>query len=119
MRPAKTATVHVCALRHVPDMVEQTGVRHLVSAIDSYFTPPTPKAVAAERHLRLEMHDIIEARPDATLPARHHVLKLLLPILVCRQSRARPRRRVSNSNQCSPQRTNMGTGSTNCRRVLR
>jgi predicted protein tyrosine phosphatase len=77
MRPAKTATVHVCALRHVPDMVEQTGARHLVSAIDSYFTPPTPKAVAAERHLRLEMHDIIEARPDATLPARHHVRRLI------------------------------------------
>jgi len=33
--------------------------------------------VTAERHLRLEMHDIVEARPDATLPARHHAHKLV------------------------------------------
>ena len=77
MRPAKTATVHVCALRHVPDMVERTGARTLISAIDSFFIPPTPKTVVAERHLRLEMHDIVEARPDATLPARRHARQLI------------------------------------------
>jgi predicted protein tyrosine phosphatase len=77
MRPPKTATVHVCALRHVSDMIEQTGARHLISAIDGYFLPPTPKTVTAERHLRLEMHDIVEPRPDATLPARHHVRQLI------------------------------------------
>jgi predicted protein tyrosine phosphatase len=77
MRPAQTATVHVCALRHLPDMIELTRARHLISAIDGYFQPATPPTVAADRHLRLQMHDIIEARPDATLPARHHVLKLL------------------------------------------
>ena len=77
MRPPKTATVHVCALRHVSDMIEQTGARHLISVIDGYFLPPTPKTVTAERHLRLEMHDIVEARPDATLPARHHVRQLI------------------------------------------
>ncbi len=77
MRPAKTATIHVCALRHVPDIVERTGARHLVSAIDSYFVPPTPDGVAAERHLRLQMHDIVEEQPDATAPAKHHVRKLV------------------------------------------
>jgi predicted protein tyrosine phosphatase len=77
MRPAKTATVHVCALRHLPDMIEQTDARHLVSAIDGYFQPTTPPNVAADRHLRLQMHDIVEARPDATLPARHHVRQLV------------------------------------------
>lgn len=77
MRPSKSATVHVCALRHLPDMIERTGARHLVSTIDGYFQPATPKTVTADRHLRLEMHDIIEARPDATLPARHHVRRLV------------------------------------------
>lgn len=77
MRPAQTATVHVCALRHLSDMIEQTRARHLVSAIDGFFQPATPPTVAADRHLRLEMHDVVEARPDATLPARHHVLKLV------------------------------------------
>ena len=44
MRPAKTATVHVCALRHLPDMIEQTGARHLVSAVKvgSDGAPPPP-----------------------------------------------------------------------------
>jgi hypothetical protein len=37
MRPSQTATVHVCALRHLPDMLEETRARHLISAIDSYF----------------------------------------------------------------------------------
>lgn len=73
----KSPTVHVCALRHVSAMIERTGARHLVSAIDSTFLPPTPEAVAADRHLRLEMHDIVETRPDATPPARHHVHKLV------------------------------------------
>ena len=77
MRPSQTATVHVCALRHLPDMLEETRARHLISAIDSYFQPATPLTIAADRHLRLEMHDIVEARPDATLPAQHHVRKLL------------------------------------------
>jgi predicted protein tyrosine phosphatase len=77
MRPSKSPIVHVCALRHVPTMVERTGARHLVSAIDSDFRPATPKTVAAERHLWLEMHDIVEGRLDATPPARHHVHKLV------------------------------------------
>jgi predicted protein tyrosine phosphatase len=77
MRPQQMATVHVCALRHLPEMIEETRARHLVSAIDGYFQPVTPPSVAAGRHLRLEMHDIVEPRPDATLPAKHHVLKLI------------------------------------------
>ena len=77
MRPQQMATVHVCALRHLPEMIEETRARHLVSAIDGYFQPATPASVAPHRHLRLEMHDIIEPRPDATLPGRHHVLKLI------------------------------------------
>lgn len=77
MRSRKSPAVHVCALRHVPEMIEQTGARHLVSAIDGYFQPATPQAVAADRHLRLQMHDVVEQRPDATLPAKHHVRQLI------------------------------------------
>ena len=49
MRPQQTATVHVCALRHLPGMIEETRARHLVSAIDGFFQPATPSSVAA-RH---------------------------------------------------------------------
>src|SRR4029077_4671428 len=89
MRPSKSPIVHVCALRHVPTMVERTGARHLVSAIDSDFRPATPKTVAAERHLWLEMHDIVEGRLDATPPAPHHVHNLP-PFVRARDRRGRP-----------------------------
>ena len=54
----QSATVHVCALRHVPEMVKHTGAQHLVSVIDAHFLPDTPTAISRDRHLKLGMHDI-------------------------------------------------------------
>jgi predicted protein tyrosine phosphatase len=73
----RPATVHVCALRHVPEMIERTLARHLVSAINADLLPPTPAAVAPDRHLKLDMHDITEAGPGATPPASEHVAELI------------------------------------------
>ena len=73
----KLASIHVCALRHVPEMVERTGARHLVSAINADFLPVTPATISRDRHLKLDMHDIIEAQPGSTAPATDHVIKLL------------------------------------------
>jgi predicted protein tyrosine phosphatase len=73
----QSATVHVCALRHVPEMVKLTGARHLISAINAYFLPETPTAISGDRHLKLDMNDIIEAQPDLILPNTGHVAKLL------------------------------------------
>ena len=73
----QSATVHVCALRHVPEMVKHTGARHLISAINAYFLPDTPTAVSDSRHLKLDMNDIVEAQPDLVLPNTGHVTKLL------------------------------------------
>ena len=70
-------TVHVCALRHVPDMVMRTGASHLISAINADLLPPTPATLVPERHLKLDMHDIVEARPDWTPPAERHVAELI------------------------------------------
>ena len=71
------ASVHVCPLRLVPETIEETGARHLVSAIDATLLPTTPPMICPERHLRLAMHDIVEARPEQVLPASDHVLQLL------------------------------------------
>ena len=73
----QSATVHVCALRHVPEMVNHTGARHLISAINAYFLPETPTAISNGRHLKLDMNDIVEAQPDLVLPNTGHVTKLL------------------------------------------
>jgi predicted protein tyrosine phosphatase len=58
-------------------MVERTGARHVVSAINADIMPATPTAIPAGRHLRLAMHDIVEAQLDMTLPAAAHVAELL------------------------------------------
>jgi predicted protein tyrosine phosphatase len=77
MSHSRDASLYVCPLRLVPDVVERTGARHLVSAIDHGLLPATPKAIARDRHLRLAMHDIVEARADHVLPAIEHVNELL------------------------------------------
>ena len=73
----QSATVHVCALRHVPKTLKHTGARHLVSAINAYFLPETPTAISPDRHLKLDMNDIVAAQPDLVLPNAGHFTKLL------------------------------------------
>lgn len=73
----RPAAVYVCALRHVPDMAARTGALHLVSAIDAELAPQTPGSIARDRHLKLDMHDIIEARPGHTPPGSDHVERLI------------------------------------------
>ena len=73
----QSASIHVCALRHVPEMVKHTGARHLISAINAFFLPETPTMISDDRHLKLDMNDIVEAQPDLVLPNTGHVGKLL------------------------------------------
>ncbi len=71
------ASVHVCALRHVPDVLARTGARHLISAINADLAPATPKALSPGNHLKLDMHDITEAQLGSMAPALEHVAELL------------------------------------------
>ncbi|MFN3624160.1 MAG: tyrosine phosphatase family protein [Hyphomicrobium sp.] len=77
MKARPSAPVHVCALRHIPEVLRQTGASHLVSAINADLAPPTPAGLTAGRHLKLDMHDIIEACDGATAPAQEHVGQLI------------------------------------------
>lgn len=74
---SKSAAIHVCALRHIPEVIAASGARHLVSAIDADLAPETPAPLSADRHLRLDMHDILDAVPGALPPAEDHVHRLL------------------------------------------
>ena len=77
MHTKPVAGVHVCALRHIPEVVARTGARHLISAINADLAPATPTELAPDRHLRLNMHDIIEECDGATAPAEDHVHRLI------------------------------------------
>jgi predicted protein tyrosine phosphatase len=74
MKLKPPAPVHVCALRHIPDVLEATRASHLVSAINADLAPSTP---AGMEHLRLDMHDIIEPCQGASAPAEEHVGQLI------------------------------------------
>jgi len=73
----RSAAIHVCALAHVPDVAEEIGASHLVSAINADLSPVTPVSIAGERHLKLDMHDITEAHPGATPPNAEHAAQLI------------------------------------------
>jgi predicted protein tyrosine phosphatase len=71
-----TGSIHVCPLRRVPEMVERTSARHLVSVLNADMMPVTPPTISPGRHLKLSMHDIIEAQTELTPPAVEHVTDL-------------------------------------------
>ncbi len=73
----QSASVHVCPLRLVPEILKRTDAQHLVSAINADLMPMTPEAIAADRHLKLGMHDIVEPRPGLVCPGPEHISELL------------------------------------------
>lgn len=77
MKLRQPPIVHVCALRHVPEMAKRIGARHLVSSINADLLPDTPAMIAPARHLKLDMHDIAVAQPGYSPPSADHVVELL------------------------------------------
>ena len=51
----QSATVHVCALRHVPEMVKHTGARHLIIAL-------ADKVMRREGRMIAALHSMGECR---------------------------------------------------------
>jgi predicted protein tyrosine phosphatase len=77
MTPRSSGAVHVCALRHIPEVLAHTGASHLISAINADLAPATPAGLTLERHLKLDMHDIVALQPGARAPAEEHVGQLI------------------------------------------
>jgi predicted protein tyrosine phosphatase len=61
----------------MPEILARTGASHLISAINADLAPVTPEGMARERHLKLDMHDIIETQEGARAPAHEHVGELI------------------------------------------
>ena len=69
--------IYVCSLYEMPRYVRSLRPGYLVSLVQSEFQPPTPAEVAAERHLRIAVHDVWERAPGAVAPEEEHVQDLL------------------------------------------
>ena len=70
-------TIYVSSLADMPGLVQQFGVRDLVSIIQPNAQPPTPTGVDPARHHRCLVHDIVEAKPGEVLPDAGHIAELI------------------------------------------
>jgi predicted protein tyrosine phosphatase len=69
--------IYVCSLLEMPGHVEALGPSHLVSLVAPVEQPPTPAGIVAERHLRVEVHDISQPLDGHILPERQHVARVI------------------------------------------
>ncbi|MEE8271619.1 MAG: protein tyrosine phosphatase [Alphaproteobacteria bacterium] len=69
--------IYVCSLAAMPDHVRDLRPSHLVTLLGPMDQPATPPEVPAERHHRVEVHDITEPLDGCILPESHHVAGLI------------------------------------------
>ena len=69
--------IYVCNLLEMPVHVEALAPSHLVSLLAPGELPPTPGSILADRHLRIEVHDICEALDGHVMPQAEHVVEVV------------------------------------------
>src|SRR5665811_1179476 len=70
-------TIFVTPLSLVESTVADARVSHLVTLINGETLIETPASIVKERHLRLSMNDISEARHGLVVPSEDHVSELI------------------------------------------
>ena len=69
--------LHVCSLARIDEVVEATGARSMVTLLGPGTPVVRPGPIALERHLHIEMHDIVEDSPGHVLPGATHIDALI------------------------------------------
>lgn len=69
--------VAVAPLRHLGQVIEETGATHLVSVLNAHLLPPTPGQIHPSRHLRLAVSDHVEADGGSRHPLAESIERLL------------------------------------------
>lgn len=69
--------IYVCNLLEMPEHAAALAPSHLVSIVSAEEQPPTPAPLGAERHLRIEVHDISEPLDGHVLPDVDHIAPLI------------------------------------------
>ena len=70
-------TIYVSPLSLVHTTVADARVSHLVTLINGETLIDTPATIVKDRHLRLSMNDITEARDGLVVPSETHVAELI------------------------------------------
>ncbi len=69
--------IHVCSLARLHETVEETGALHVVSLIADEVAIDRPRAIVAEYHLWLRLHDISSPLDGYVMPEVQHIADLL------------------------------------------
>lgn len=69
--------IYVCNLLEMPEHAVSLGPSHLVSLVAAEEQPPTPEGIGADRHLRIEVHDISEPLDGHVLADAEHIAPLI------------------------------------------
>ncbi len=69
--------IYISNLEELATNASRIKPSHLVSLTEAEQQPPTPKDVPAARHLRVEIHDILEPEPGCVHPDDHHIRRLV------------------------------------------
>lgn len=69
--------IYVTPLSQLADTLHRSGARRLVTLLREDTSFARPDRIAAEDHLILAMHDIVEERADMIAPSAAHVTRLL------------------------------------------
>ena len=69
--------IYVCNIAEMSQHVAALTPSHLVSLVEPTLQPPTPVGFDAARHLRVAVHDIVEAEDGHILPDVAHVEELI------------------------------------------
>lgn len=69
--------IYVCSLSRLVQTVNDTGARHVITAINPWSIPETPAGVADEDHLRIAINDIEAPHGELVHPETHHIEKII------------------------------------------
>lgn len=69
--------IHVCSILELDECAVTLAPGRLVSIVAPEEQPATPPGLAADSHLRISCHDIVEPSPMEILPDRRHVKQLI------------------------------------------
>jgi predicted protein tyrosine phosphatase len=69
--------VLVCPLSHIDDVIATRRASHLITLLGPDYMIPPHRAIAADNHLRVEVHDIAEILPGQVEPQRRHAERVL------------------------------------------
>lgn len=69
--------IHVCSLARLHKTVQETGALHVVSLIGDEQSIDRPRAIVAENHLWLRLHDISSPLEGYIMPEEQHIADLL------------------------------------------